>query len=131
MGLDRLGSSLPAEKKISGDRQADQVQRHEHRQDNGNGCKHRFALRSVRPTGGIVNSRVDSRWRYRLKAALRNQRERRLQAAGRALEEVVLRPPAQGQFVKGAGTASSPLPGSPWEEEAGTKPSPPLSALWY
>ena len=33
----------------------------------------------------------------------------------------------QGQFMKGAGTASSPLPGSPWEEEAGTKPSPPLA----
>ena len=29
--------------------------------------------------------------------------------------------------MKGAGTASSPLPGSPWEEEAGTKPSPPLT----
>ena len=30
-------------------------------------------------------------------------------------------------FPRGRGTASSPLPGNPWEEEAGTKPSPPLS----
>ena len=29
--------------------------------------------------------------------------------------------------MQGAGTASSPLPGGPWEEEAGTKPSPPLA----
>ena len=36
-------------------------------------------------------------------------------------------PGGQGQFMKGAGTASSPLPGRPWEEEAGTKPSPPLA----
>ena len=34
----------------------------------------------------------------------------------------------QGTFTPGAGTASSPLPSSPGEQEAGTKPSPPLGS---
>ena len=34
---------------------------------------------------------------------------------------------AQGQFMKGAGTASSPLPPPTGRQEAGTKPSPPLA----
>jgi len=34
---------------------------------------------------------------------------------------------AQGRSKKGAGTASSPLPSGPREQEAGTKPSPPLA----
>ena len=33
----------------------------------------------------------------------------------------------QGQFMKGAGTASSPLLVGPQEDEPGTKPSPPLT----
>ena len=37
-------------------------------------------------------------------------------------------PGKQGRSKKGAGTASSPLPSGPREQEAGTKPSPPLAS---